>query len=113
MGGIREFVTTYAAAGHNIELVDMARETLIGEKGCNPDYCCPAGIPPAKATHFWLRSGTTTSLARRPMPLWFKATMRTTFSLRRAVHEGFFGNHSQVGSDFIFLRFSVVTLGAP
>jgi len=44
--GIRDFVTTYAAAGRNIELVDMARETAIGEKGCNPDYCCPAGIHP-------------------------------------------------------------------
>jgi len=44
--GIRDFVTTYAAAGHNIELVDMARESAIGEKGCNPDYCCPAGIHP-------------------------------------------------------------------
>merc|ERR1711865_493122 len=44
--GIRDFVTTYAAAGRNIELVDMARESAIGEKGCNPDYCCPAGIHP-------------------------------------------------------------------
>jgi len=44
--GIRDFVTTYAAAGRHIELVDMARESAIGEKGCNPDYCCPAGIHP-------------------------------------------------------------------
>jgi len=44
--GIRDFVTTYAAAGRNIELVDMARESAIGESGCNPDYCCPAGIHP-------------------------------------------------------------------
>jgi len=44
--GIRDFVTTYAAAGRSIDLVDMARESAIGEKGCNPDYCCPAGIHP-------------------------------------------------------------------
>lgn len=44
--GIRDFVKTYAAAGRNIELVDMARESAIGEKGCNPDYCCPMGIHP-------------------------------------------------------------------
>jgi len=44
--GIRAFVTEYAAAGHNIELVDMARESAIGEDGCNPAYCCPAGIHP-------------------------------------------------------------------
>jgi len=44
--GIRDFVSTYSAAGRNIELVDMARESAIGEDGCNPAYCCPAGIHP-------------------------------------------------------------------
>jgi len=49
--GIRDFVVTYAAAGRNIELVDMARESAIGEDGCNPEFCCslpnfPAGIHP-------------------------------------------------------------------
>jgi lysophospholipase L1-like esterase len=44
--GIRNFTTTYAAAGRHIELVDMAVESAIGENGCNPDYCCPAGIHP-------------------------------------------------------------------
>jgi lysophospholipase L1-like esterase len=47
--GIRDFVTTYAANGRNIELVDMARESAIGEDGCNPDYCCPGGIHPTGA----------------------------------------------------------------
>lgn len=44
--GLRAFVKKYASAGHQIELVDMATETAIGESGCNPDYCCPAGIHP-------------------------------------------------------------------
>jgi len=49
--GIREFVSKYAGEGRNIELVDMARESAIGEDGCAAEYCCtvsfPTGIHPS------------------------------------------------------------------
>jgi len=44
--GIRNFVSNYSSAGRNIELVDMARESAIGEVGCNSEYCCFGGLHP-------------------------------------------------------------------
>jgi len=49
--GIREFASKYAGNGRNVELVDMARESAIGEDGCAAAYCCtlsfPTGIHPS------------------------------------------------------------------
>jgi hypothetical protein len=68
--GLRDFVIQYAAAGRNIELVDMAMESGIGEY-CGDENCCPLAIHPkvlgyakmAKVWHRHLMNTTTTTLS--------------------------------------------------
>jgi len=43
--GIKEFAKRYAALGRNIELVDMDKESGIGQY-CDSTNCCPTGIHP-------------------------------------------------------------------
>jgi len=45
--GLRQFVTTFAAAGYNISLVDMELESGIG-KYCDLTNCCPLMVHPTK-----------------------------------------------------------------